>query len=233
MMAECKSHFLGYFSIGAGVALSGAFIAYGLLNFHSFNRYVAVKGLAEQSVKADKAIWSMSYTVNANTLKEVYQKVDQDQQAVKSFISQSGMDVKSLQYGSISLNQNAHSKDQINTSNYSAYGSMTITTDKVDLVQTLAQKTSDLVAKGVVISSSTVSYKYTLLNSIKPKMLEEATQNAKTAALQFATNAQTSLGSIRQASQGAFTIANQDASYGDGDPYKLVRVVVSTEYFLR
>ena len=110
---------------------------------------------------------------------------------------------------------------------------MTITTDKVDLVQTLAQKTSDLVAKGVVISSSTVSYKYTLLNSIKPKMLEEATQNAKTAALQFAINAQTNLGSIRQASQGAFTIANQDASYGDGDPYKLVRVVVSTEYFLR
>lgn len=189
--------------------------------------------MAEQTVKADNAIWSISYTVNANSLKAVYQKVDQDQLAVKTFVSQSGVDTKALQYGGISLNQNAHSKDQVNTSNYSAYGSMTITTDKVDLVQGLAQKTSDLVAKGVVISSSNVAYKYTGLNSIKPKMLEDATQNAQTAALHFAKNAQTALGSIRQASQGAFTINNQDASYGDGDPYKLVRVVVSSEYFLK
>ncbi len=236
-MAEQKSvdktKFFGYLSIGVGMALAGGFVSYGILNFHAFNRYVAVKGLAEQTVKADKAIWSISYSVNANSLKEVYQKVDQDQLAVKNFISQAGVDAKALQYGSISLNQNSHSKDQVNTSNYSAYGSMTITTDKVDLVQGLAQKTSDLVAKGVVVSSSNVAYKYTGLNSIKPKMLEDATQNAKTAALQFAKNAQTALGSIRQASQGAFTISNQDASYGDGDPYKLVRVVVSSEYFLK
>ncbi|WP_116962995.1 SIMPL domain-containing protein [Fastidiosibacter lacustris] len=231
-MSMRKSNFFGYFAIGIGVALSGAFIAYGILNFHSFNRYVGVKGLAEQTVKANKAIWNISYSVNANTLKEVYQKIEHDQLVIKNFITAAGLSIDSLQYGSISLNQNTHNKDQVNTSNYSAYSSMTIITDQVDVIVKFVQKTSDLVAKGVVISNSNVSYKYTLLNEIKPTMLEEATENAKTAALQFAKNAQTQLGSIRQATQGAFTIANQDASYGDGDPYKLVRVVVNAEYFL-
>ena len=63
-MAEQKSvdktKFFGYLSIGIGMALAGGFVSYGILNFHAFNRYVAVKGLAEQTVKADKAIWSIS-----------------------------------------------------------------------------------------------------------------------------------------------------------------------------
>ena len=60
-------------------------------------------------------------------------------------------------------------------------------------------------------------------------MIEEATRNARAAAEKFAKDSDSSLGKIRNASQGQFSITNRD----ENTPYiKTVRVVTTINYYL-
>jgi hypothetical protein len=91
----------------------------------------------------------------------------------------------------------------------------------------------DLGKQGVAISGQDYEYKttflFTGLNELKPAMVEEATRNAREVAIKFAQDSQSTLGKIRRASQGQFTIEDRDAN----TPYiKKVRVVSTVEYYL-
>jgi hypothetical protein len=60
-------------------------------------------------------------------------------------------------------------------------------------------------------------------------MVEEATREARAVAEKFAADSASSLGKIRQASQGQFTISDRDLN----NPHiKMVRVVSTVEYYL-
>jgi hypothetical protein len=60
-------------------------------------------------------------------------------------------------------------------------------------------------------------------------MIEEATQAARQVAQKFATDSDSRLGKIRQASQGQFSINDRDSN----TPHiKRVRVVSTLEYYL-
>jgi hypothetical protein len=105
-----------------------------------------------------------------------------------------------------------------------------------------SQRVSELVAGGVVLSSSGEygvggpTFIFTRLNQLKPAMVAEATANAREAAQQFAADSRTGLGGIRQANQGVFVILPRDQAPGvneSGQMQKVVRVVSTVQYFLR
>jgi hypothetical protein len=83
-------------------------------------------------------------------------------------------------------------------------------------------------ANGVLLTGSCQpNYVYNQLNEIKPAMIQEATKNARIAGEQFSRDSQTSLGKLRNASQGWFQVENRD----DATPErKVVRVVVDVNY---
>jgi hypothetical protein len=123
---------------------------------------------------------------------------------------------------------------------------VTVRTSRVDQVSAAAQKTMQLLQKGIVLNSSPgqgLAYKFTALNSIKPDMITEATRNARAAADRFASDSGSKVGSIRQANQGVFSIlpADQGSEPGEGaEAYmtadsslmKVVRVVTTVQYYL-
>jgi hypothetical protein len=81
---------------------------------------------------------------------------------------------------------------------------------------------------GVLLSGkSEPNYIFNQVNEIKPGMIQEATKNARIAAEQFSRDSQTSLGKLRNASQGWFQVENRDAATPER---KIVRVVVDVEY---
>ena len=119
---------------------------------------------------------------------------------------------------------------------YNVTSVLTVTTDKVDLVVKLMSRQSDLLKQGVAITGGdyrfTTQFLYTstALNEIKPKMIEEATENARIAGEKFAHDSKSKLGKIKFANQGQFSISDRDAN----TPYiKTVRVVTSVDYYLK
>ena len=106
-------------------------------------------------------------------------------------------------------------------------------TQKVDGVRAALTAVSELGKDGIVLKGddfqSRTQYIYTKLNDIKPAMIEEATRNAREVAEKFAHDSNSTVGKIKRASQGQFSITDRDQN----NPHiKKVRVVSTIVYYL-
>ena len=103
----------------------------------------------------------------------------------------------------------------------------------VAAVKKAIEKSGDLVGQGIVLGAeqwnSRTEFLFTGLNRVKPEMIEAATMSAREAAEKFAKDSGSTVGKIRTATQGLFTITNRDENSPD---LKLVRVVTTVEYYL-
>jgi hypothetical protein len=103
----------------------------------------------------------------------------------------------------------------------------------VEAVRNAMQDVIALGKKGVALSGedyqSQTQFVFSGLATLKPEMIEEATKNARAVAEKFAADSDSSLGKIRSAQQGQFSIENRDST----TPHiKKVRVVSTVEYYL-
>src|SRR3546814_16300828 len=72
----------------------------------------------------------------------------------------------------------------------------------------------ELVRRGVALEGeSGIAYSFTKLNEVKPAMIAEATRDARARAEPFARDSATSVGTIKQATQGYFSICEIDTAY--------------------
>ncbi|MBQ2006612.1 MAG: SIMPL domain-containing protein, partial [Bacteroidales bacterium] len=194
------------------------------------------KGLCEREVKADKVIWPVVYKVMANDIQEIYSQIDRNNALIVAFLQKGGITEEEI---SVSIPQisdkfaNEYGSND-RTFRYISTNVITVCTEKVDEVLDLMSKQSLLLKKGIVTSGerweNPVEFKYEGLNDIKPEMIEEATRNAREAAEKFAKDSDSSLGKIKTANQGTFTISDRDSN----TPHiKKVRVVTSVTYYLK
>lgn len=101
-------------------------------------------------------------------------------------------------------------------------------TAKVDFIKPALASASTLMTNGVLFCAGCQpNYVYNQLNEIKRAMIQETTRNARIAAEQFSRDSQTSLGKLRNASQGWFQVENRDVATPDR---KMVWVVVDVDY---
>ena len=108
---------------------------------------------------------------------------------------------------------------------------ITVTSTQVEKVIELMKEQISLMKQDVIISNEynyNTSFEYTSLNDIKPAMIEEATRNARAVAQKFAEDSGSSLGKIRQATQGQFSISSDETT----PQIKNIRVVTTVKYAL-
>jgi hypothetical protein len=239
-------------------AVLGAFLAVGLIlgglalgsqikATRLADRYVTVRGLVERKVKSDLAIWTIAYKEADDDLSVAYSRTDANRKAILQFLGDQGIQSSEIELGIIRVvdtQANEYGGGTRAPRRYVVQQPFIVRTPRVDQVAAAAQKTMQLVQKGVVLSSEGgrgLTYQFTSLNAIKPDMITEATRNARAAAERFAADSGSKVGSIRHANQGVFSIlpANPVSDEGgDGGPaadssvMKTVRVVTSVEYYL-
>lgn len=225
---------LGSLVLALGIALGGFFISNGIVKFKKLDRSVDVRGLAEKVVDSDRAVWNMTYSAAGEQLADVNTKVLQIQTNVLKFLEEQGFKNDEIQKQPASINDRS-------TQEYSASkgprfigrGNIIVSSERVKEVTSASQKTDDLLKRGIALTSSSVNYYFTDLNSIKPAMLEEATRSARDAAEGFAKNANAKVGGIRRATQGLFSIGSPLSDYDGGSSLqKKVRVVTQVDFYL-
>ena len=235
--------------------LAGSFIlGKSLENFRQADRYVTVKGFAEREVKADLAVWPIKVRVASNDLTEASRSIEVQKNKVVQFLVKHGFDSKEIIQQDLRVSDKqateyglTNMKDLLR---YIVEATILLRTKNVDKADEVSRMTDELVRAGVVLSTKNEwqgvgpKFIFTQLNSIKPDMMAEATRNSKTAAVQFAHESGSTLGAIRKASQGLFSIEERDSfsvgqaeggggyAMGSSDPFKRVRVVVTVDYFL-
>lgn len=218
--------------IAIGLTLAGVFIFLGIHQMAFRDRTVTVKGLSTRDVNADYVVWPLDLTVSGNDLKVLYNQVAAVEKTTRAFFSEKGFKTEEMSLGNTTIDDNWNGYYERRPENhYTIHTSFIISTDNVELVLASQGCLSELMARGVILNSYkwNTNYQYNGLNDIKPEMIEEATKNARAVAQKFADDAQCSLGSIRKASQGQFTVTDDD-----NQPWiKHIRVVSTVDYYLK
>lgn len=226
---------LGIF-IFLGLAALGQFLGGSLIRFKEYERTVSVKGLAEREYPADIVIWPIRFTEADNELAALYDRLAASTEMIRLFLRDHGVqdaeitvsppaitDKSAQQYGPAA-------KPEFR---YSAVRTVTVYSGNVDLVRETINELAELGKQEIVFTGddyqNATEYIFTGLNEVKPLMIEEATTKAREVAEKFARDSRSSLGKIKKAYQGQFTIEPRDRN----NPHiKRVRVVSTVEYYL-
>ncbi len=236
-----------------GLAANGYFIGRALERFKTADRVISVKGFAEREVMANLAVWTIKTRVTTNDISAGSRDIERSKTKIIDFLVKNGFSADSIVQNNLSVTDKLareYGPSEIGSFRYIIENSVQLRTANVELVSKVSRQTDELLKVGIIVSgqhdySPAVQYLFTGLNNIKPQMLAEATQNARQAAQEFATQSSVKLGSLRKANQGLFTIVDRDAfltsQSGEGGYYqantndivKKVRVVVNVEYALK
>lgn len=217
--------------MGVSIIIFSLLISLALLisamGFSKQGTYVEVKGLSERIVKADTAIWSMTFEVKSNDITQMYSEIEKNISTIKSFLKGKGFEDSEINVAPANIYQDTYGNASFR---YNANNQISVYTKKVDLAKVTSADTLPLMKSGVVLSQSNVSFELSDINSIKPEMLAEAVQNAKNTADQFAENSGSSVGKVSRGNQGVFDITEKDP----GSPeYKKIRLVSTLRFLLK
>ncbi len=229
---------LGAMIMATALVVTGWLVSNGLKDLRTGDRTVMVRGLAEQDAKANLAIWPIRFVATGNNLAETQGKIESDLEKVRQFLSAAGFPEENLSLQRLEVTDRlAQGYGQNNIrERYMIAQTVNVRTDNVDQVQAQSRRLGELVKQGVVLQDwRGPVYLFTQLNDIKPDMIAKATANAREAAEQFAQDSGATLGGIKQASQGYFSIQPRDNTGGTDEKseiHKRVRVVTSVTYAL-
>lgn len=218
----------------AGLMGMGLFIKTGIDNFSSKDRYVTVKGLAEREVPADRVVWNLPYKCVSNDLVQLYKEVENNSKAITAFLRNNGISDSEIIISAPQVRDRMadyYSSNEIKY-RYQAEAVITVISSQVDNILALMQKQVELMKMNIAITTDyqyQTRFEFTGLNELKPIMIEEATRNARAVAQKFAEDSQSTLGAIRKANQGQFSITSDDVT----PQIKKVRVVTTIDYALK
>lgn len=221
--------------LAVGMIAGGYLLGNGLVRAREADRSVTVRGLAEREVTADLATWTIAYSATAPDLASAQASVDRDTASIRGFFREVGFPADSIQPTGVNVSQYSDN----GMPKFTVRQRMTLRTTDIKRAQDAIRRQFELVRRGVMLEEgSGMAFTFTRLNGIKPEMVASATKDARAAAEQFAKDSGTSVGTIKQATQGYFEITARDGDSGGGwgvadTPYKKVRVVTTVDFYLR
>ena len=182
-------------------------------------------------------VWPITYKTTGNDLQSIYAEVNATAAKIVKFLKDNGLTDADISLNSPEIEdlQTDRWTDKSKIQDrYNVKNTVTVASDKVDIVRKLVNRMGELLKVGVAISPADygegIKYEYTELNKIKPEMIKAATIDARAAAQKFADDSESELGKIKEATQGYFEIEDRDAY----TPYiKTVRVVTNVVFFLK
>ena len=226
---------LGVF-IFLGLTSLGYLLGNSAIKFKEYERTVTVKGLSEKEFGADIVIWPIQFTAAGNNLEELYEAIDGNTTKISEFLAGKGVDKKEISFTTPSITDKSaqqYGNQAKPEFRYTAIQTVTVYSSDIDSVRKVMGELSELGKQGIVFTGgnyqSQTEYLFARLNEIKPEMIEEATRKAREVAEKFASDSKSTLGKIRKATQGQFSITARDKN----NPHiKKVRVVSTVEYYL-
>jgi hypothetical protein len=215
-----------------GLIGGGYLLGDGLKRAKAADRSVTVRGLAEKDVTADLATWSISYAATGTDLPTVRDEINANTDQLKAYFT--GLGFKPADLTPVGAGVNQYLNNGVNTITITQR--MLLRTTDIARAQRAVAQQFDLVRRGVTLQEgSGMRYSFTKLNDLKPPMVAAATKDARAAAEQFAHDSGASVGGIKSATQGYFSIDPRDGEGSENSadtPYKKVRVVTTVDFYI-
>ncbi len=229
------------FIIGVYIA-SNAFI-----HRHKDTETIHVKGLSQRNFTSDLIVWEASFTRSAPTLKLCYKQIAHDRDIVRQYLLANGVKEDEIAFMAVEAREKYRTYYDENDNYHQEFVGYILTqrfkiqSKDVEKVENISRKISELIDKGIYLSSERPKYFYTKLDELKIQMIAEATENARLRAEQIAEKSGAHLGKLKSAYLGVFQITGQysNESYTWGGVFntsskeKTASVTITADFMIR
>lgn len=213
----------GLAAVGTGVAARGV------------DDGVTVTGSARSSVRADRALWTITVNEQAIDLPTAIGRANAAIDLVTEYLSANGITDEQLSFGGLSTSVNYEYVDGNFTGNvlgYGAYRELKVRADDVDLVDRLSRGIGSVLESGYAISAYAPEYYITLLPELRPQLLEEAVADALARAEAMVSVTGGEVTGVRTVRSGPFQVSSPDSvevsDYGLYDTSTIDKTVTAT-----
>ena len=197
---------------------------------------LTVTGSARTEVTADSVLWRTQITRNVSfsELKSGYAAMASDMTAVKAFLAANNVAEDAITIQPIMMNEDWNNNGPVvqESKRYTLTQPIEIKSVDVNGITALAQKSADLINKGVLFQSQGLEYYYTKLADLRVSMLGDAVKDAKERAQQMAKAGGQRVGSLQSASSGVVQVLSRGSvevsDYGSYDTSKIEKDVMVT-----
>lgn len=228
-------------TLGLALVAGAAIGAHGLREVKREGRTLEVKGFAEKRISSDLAVWHATFTTRGAALPDAYAELERHRAALLAFLEQEQVPDDAFELMPVSTrvlfgrDERGHSTNDVE--GYALSQQLRLSSGDVDRVVRVSKRASDLVKRGVELSSGHPQFLYTKLEDLKIAMLGEATEDAQRRARVLAEGSGSELGALRHARQGVFQItpahSTEVSDYGRNDTTsreKSIKAVVTMKY---
>jgi uncharacterized protein len=223
-------------SITLGLIALGWLLGHAVIKVKRLDQTVVVKGLSEREVPADVAIWPLTFQEASNDLNALFGSLQKKNGQITEFLLAHGIAKDAIEVGPPTVTDvfaRAYGDKSHVVYRYTANSTVTVYSTDVEAVRKAMKDVISLGQEGVALSAEgyqgQAQFEFTGLTRLKPEMIEEATKNARAVAEKFAADSGSTLGRIKSAQQGQFSIENRDSTTPQ---IKRVRIVSTIEYYL-
>jgi hypothetical protein len=227
--------------LAAGLVISAAQVTRAWLHIAD-SQVISVTGSAYQDVTSDKAVWSASFTTEADQLADALRKLKADAARVQSFFSQRGVtnaEISSINIQRLKALSNQFPVEDASKKTIGFRLSQTVRLESTNArqVMDLQQQSGTLVEEGVELDDLGMQFIYSKTAEAKIEMLAAATKDARQRAEQIASQGGRKIRALRAARMGVFQItprnSNEISAEGINDTTskdKTIRAVVSASF---
>ncbi len=242
-----KSLWLPALFIALAIVISSAIIAYAFMYYKGhIGNGMKVTGSASIDFDADLIVWRGNFSQEAETSQSAYKKIKKDADIVRDYLKKQGLDDDEIVFSSVEVTRT--SEDRYNEAGnyigsfYTGYKltqSITVTSEKLDLVEGVSRNISTLMESGVEFESWTPEYYATNLDDIKMELIKAATENAKGRIDIMTAATGATLGKLKNSELGVIQITarnsgtssySYDGAFDTSSKQKTATITVRLEY---
>jgi hypothetical protein len=237
---------LGVIALGLVLAalVAGLLAADAVRDARRMRDTITVTGSAREQITADHVSWNLYLSVQDQDPAVASRELRKQAQAVRSFLSQAGLPAAALNEPPIGIDEveervPGSSGKMISVPAFRVYQNIEVSSTDIDLVEKVAARLSELIERGIPVSSAPLSYIATpaFLNKARIAALKKATANARQRAETIVSGLDGHLGAVRSASLGVYQVTPRNSTdvsdYGINDTstrLKDVTAVVTVEF---
>jgi hypothetical protein len=210
--------------VAAAIVLSVIIASYSFVNRNSDKNTISVTGLSERNFESDLIVWKSQFTVKNSSLTAAYSEIKSNNAIITNFLTEKGIKNEEMTFSAVEIAKEYIYTNGPGGTSYQSFDgyrlnqSVSISSGDVEKIEKLSREITELINKGIEITSMPPQYYYTKLANLKLEMLAEATKDGLQRAETIAENGDASLGSLVNSTQGVFQIVGfnsaEDYSWG-------------------
>lgn len=210
---------------------------------------ISATGSAELDLESDLIVWRGYFDAIGETSKDAYDIIKVDADKVKKYLLNSGIKESEMVFNSVNISEKTEGIYDANGNwrgstlvGYELSQNVVITSKDIEKVEKVSRDISKLLEEGVQFTSNSPEYYCTTLSDSKLKLIQLATANAKERIDIMASEANASVGKLKNSKLGVFQIVAKNSgtsSYAyDGyldtsSKHKTASITVKLEYAIK